>query len=1011
MRFRLLGTVEIRTADAWVRLERPRRRAVLAYLLLAGNRMVTSGELVEAIWGPLPPSTARSQTQNDIAAIRKALLGGGPSASIVTRTGGYELVTEPDDVDYQVFRRRVAAATAAAQRGDPSVVAHELRAGLALWRGPVLADVVAAFVEPTRVRIEDQRLDAIERLAEARIAMGGHDEQIPVLRELLGDQPQRERSAALLMLALYQAGRSADALAVARDLREHLREQHGLDPSQAVVDMERRILRNTVEVRPDGAAAPPRRIDQLPMDARVLTGREAELAELSALVRRPGGDRLVLITGTAGVGKTALAVRWGHQQSALFPDGALFVDLRGYDRRRPLTPTEALHKALTGLGVDAPQLPSDPDDASALFRSLTANVRCLVVLDNARSAEQVRPLLPGGGSCFVVVTSRDSLPGLVASHSVTRIDLPVLGTLDGVRILEQVIGAARTSAEAASAAALVALCGGLPLAIRIVAADLCDAPGRTLARQEALLRESRLSALDNRGDSEAGVRSVLQTTYDTLAKPGQRLFRLLSVLPYAEVDAVIAAGADGRDQAAVRADLDHLVGVHLLERRTAGRYGFHDLPRAFAAEQAESVETAAQRADALGGALAGYRRLLDEASTILYPQAMRLVDGATSGAPESSVAGHFADAVDARSWITVEYSNLLTSVSLAHEQGFHDAAWRIAVSLRSHYLAIGAWHDLSAAASVAVAAATLCGDKRGEALARLGKADALRRQAEHDLAIEEYGRALRLAEADGWAECQAAVLGNLGIVHLRQGQLALAATYYTRDLEICRRIGWTAAQVVALGNLGNCTYHMGRYADAVRAFEGVVALARQTSSAAGEALAWFNIGSVSIDRGDPVAARPHLERALAIYTDLGRTADMISAHAELARSASASGDLTTARRHLQRTRDLVAQLGDGALDPSLHCQVRICAAAVHAAGGELAEAEAVLTEAVEQAETHRLVFLRCGAMIDLARVLVRLGRVEQARGYATTARTVCQSSELYGLANQAASVLESLTTL
>ncbi|MDQ7908919.1 BTAD domain-containing putative transcriptional regulator [Phytohabitans sp. ZYX-F-186] len=1007
MRFRLLGTVEIRAIDSWVRLERPRRRAVLAYLLLAANRTVTAGELAEAIWGALPPSTARTQTQNDIAAIRKALAANGHPASIVTRTGGYELITEPDDVDYHVFRRRVAAAAGAARHADWPAAADDLQAGLALWRGPVLADIVAAFVEPTRARMADQRLDAVERLAEARITMGAHDEQIPVLRELLGDHPQRERPAALLMLALHRAGRRADALAVARDLRGHLREQHGLDPSQAVVDMERRILRDAPVATVDDAVAPARGPDQLPMDVRLLAGRETQLAELSALLRRPAGDRIVLVTGTAGVGKTALAVRWGHQEGGEFPDGVLFVDLRGYDRRRPLTPLEALHRTLTGLGVDAPRLPSDPDDASALLRSLTAKGRYLVVLDNARSAEQVRPLLPGAGSCFVVVTSRDRLPGLVASHSVTRIDLPALDPADGVRILEQVIGVRRTSAEAAAAQALVDLCGGLPLAIRIVAADLCDAPDRTLARQHALLREHRLSALDNRDDPEAGVRSVLRTTYATLPQPCQRLFRLLSVLPYAEIGVVVASAADGRDQAAVQADLDRLLGVHLVERRAPGRYGFHDLPRAFAAEQADAVETAASRAAATARVLARYRELLDEASATLYPEAMRLVRGATKAAPPAAV-DRLAEPADAREWLTTEYTNLLACVALAHEQGLPDAAWRLAGSLRGHQLSIGAWHDLAATASIAVTAATICGDARGEALSRLSNGDAMRRLAQHAPAIAEYDMALRLAEADDWPECQAAILGHLGIVHLRRGQLTMAADYYTRDLEICRRIGWPAAQAVALGNLGNCAYHLGQYADAVHAFEEAASLARQTSSTAVEALACLNAGTVSLEIGDAALARAYLDRALVLHGELWRTGDKITVHTELARVNCATGDLVAARRHLRRARELAERLGDASLDPSLRVQLCLSAAVVHAAGEELAQAEAALTEAVELAETYGLAFQRAGALIHLAGVLTRLGRSERARGHAATALAICQRSEFHGLTARAASLLASL---
>jgi DNA-binding SARP family transcriptional activator len=448
MQFRLLGPVAIRSGDTWLRPERPRRRAVLAYLLRAANRTVTMGELAEAIWGAVSPATARSQLQNDVAAIRKTLADAGQPASISTHTGGYELVTGIDSVDYLVFRRRVTAASVAARRADWPSATRDLRAGLDLWCGPALADVMADFVEPTRALWEEQRLDATELLAEAQVNQGAHEEQIPILRELVLRHPSRERPAALLMLALHRAGRRAEALAVARDLRTHLRDQHGLDPSELLVAMERRILRDNAIAAPVADRVPTHRPDQLPIDVQFLSGRDPHLTQLTDLANREEASRAVVITGHAGVGKTALAVRWGHQARASFVGGTLFINLRGYEQRRPVTPVEALRHALTGLGVRAEDMPTDLDDAAALYRSLTAKSRYLIVLDNARSADQVRPLLPGDRACFVIVTSRDSLPGLVASHNVARIELPLLSRTDGRQILERIVGAHRVRSEA-----------------------------------------------------------------------------------------------------------------------------------------------------------------------------------------------------------------------------------------------------------------------------------------------------------------------------------------------------------------------------------------------------------------------------------------------------------------------------------------------------------------------------------------------------------------------------------
>jgi DNA-binding SARP family transcriptional activator len=427
--FCLLGPLQVRVGGTDVPVRAARQRAVLAALLLSANQVVPVAELAALLWGASPPPSARVAVQNYVLRLRKAL-GEAGRARISTQLGqpgGYLIRVEPGELDVHRFEALLAGARAAAGTGAWETAAERARAALALWRGEPLADVESAGLAGREgARLAGLRLQALEARIEADVRLGGHAEVITELQRLIGEHPRRERFHAQLMLALYQYGRRAEALAAYRRARGVLIAELGTEPGAELRELHQRMLAadpglGAPAVAPGPARPVPR---QLPAVATAFTGRAAELTELTSLLDRAGGGQAVpigVIGGPAGAGKTTLAVRWAHQVAGRFPDGQLYVNLGGADW--PVPAGVALAAFLTALGLPGDQIPAEPGERAARFRSLLAGRRVLVVADNAWSAEQVRPLLPGSGACMAVVTSRDPLAGLVARDGAWRLDL------------------------------------------------------------------------------------------------------------------------------------------------------------------------------------------------------------------------------------------------------------------------------------------------------------------------------------------------------------------------------------------------------------------------------------------------------------------------------------------------------------------------------------------------------------------------------------------------------------
>ena len=579
MQVRLLGPVDV-VVDGEPRPVRGlRRKAVLAVLALQAGEVVGTDRLTDVVWGQAAPVTAVNTLQSHMSYLRTVF---GDKCAILARAPGYLLDLSGDGTDVQEAERLL---TEGMRSAEPAETARHLRQALSLWRGRPLADVTGvAWLEEQAERLDLLRLRIRQALSEARLAAGEHTQLVPELEEAAAGHPLDERIHEQLMLALYRSGRQADALAVYHRLRATLDEELGIGPGQALRDLEVAILQQDPALdAPVPAGVPTAPLApvpaQLPPAVAAFTGRSAELASLDLLAGGAAVDPIAgptpvalaamgicAVSGTAGVGKTALAVHWAHRVAGRFPDGQLYVNLRGFGPAgTALDPGQALSGFLDALGVPAARIPADPDARAGLYRSLLAGKRVLVVLDNARSADQVRPLLPGSPGCLAIVTSRDQLAGLVATEGARPLPLDLLTTADARELLTRRLGELRVAGEPEAVGDIIAACARLPLALTIAASRAATSPGFPLAAVAAELREA-CCALDpfHGGDHATDVRAVFSWSYRALSPEAARLFRLLGLLPGPDIPVAAAASLAAVPPGRARMLLAELTRAHLL---------------------------------------------------------------------------------------------------------------------------------------------------------------------------------------------------------------------------------------------------------------------------------------------------------------------------------------------------------------------------------------------------------------------------------------------------------------
>jgi DNA-binding SARP family transcriptional activator/tetratricopeptide (TPR) repeat protein len=894
-RFGILGPLEVLADGRPVVLGGPQQRGLLALLLLDANRVVSRDRLVSDLWGEDPPATARSLLHGCVAGLRRVLPDGPDGQRLVTRAPGYLLRVAPGELDVDRFEELAAsvgpghaAGSAPSRQAHLSAAAEALRAALALWRGPALHDLPLDACRSVATRLDDRRLVVLERRVDVDLRLGNFADLAAELAVLVREYPLRERLWAQLMLSLYGAGRQADALAAFRALRAGLVEQLGIEPSVLPRQVERSVLAGgdalagyfrevgdpATEPGPESAAgsAGTPVPAQLPAAISAFTGRAGDLDRLDALLadtdRAADCDvvstAVAVVAGAAGVGKTALAVHWSHAVRDRFVDGQLYVDLRGHAPTEPMSQIEALGGFLTALGVPADQVPIDLDQAAGLYRTMLADRRMVVVLDNARTAEQVRPLLPGSPGSVVVVTSRYGLGGLVARDGATHIALDVLTPTEAFALLSRMLGRRRVDAEPEATGELARLCGFLPLALRIAAANLTLHADQSIADHVGeLAADDRLGRLTVDGDDQMAVRVAFDLSYRALPAEVARLFRLLGLIPGPDFGGELAAALQGAGAGSTGRSLALLADTSLLIRLASGRYAFHDLLRLYAAERVDAVESAAERAAATDRLLDWFLHGTDAAARTLYPDKDRL---SVPASPRTV----FGTDTEALAWFDGERPGLVAAARLAAEQpSTREVAWLLTDSLRGYFWRRMCTVEWLAIAEAGLAAARSVPDQVGQATAEFCLADLHRLQGRYEVAIEHYTRAMTLARAGGWDAGEGMVLNSLGTAHFWLGRLSEAAHCWHLRLDIAIRTGHSTGAAAAFGNLGLVYWLQGELDRAAEHHARALALHREIGSRQDEAVNLANLGEAQHLLGRLDAAHDHLTQALALNREVG----------------------------------------------------------------------------------------------------------------------------------------------
>ncbi|MFC0008009.1 AfsR/SARP family transcriptional regulator [Micromonospora siamensis] len=854
MRFGILGPLRVGGGEATITAGRD--RVVLAMLLSRAGRVVPVEELIDAVWEDRPPATARAQLQSCVSRLRQRLIVLGlPPETIVTDPVGYGVRTEPTDLDFEVFTRRVEAARTAAAAGQPAEARRHYREALALWRGPAFAGIASRSIQRRAQALEEQRLTALEECVDVELRLRRAAELVDELTESVERHPLRERLRGQLMLALSALGRQADALAVYREGRRLYAEELGIEPGAALQELHQRILAGDLASGgvQSGTAGPVR---ALPRAISDFTGRQQTMARLVKEIEEDAA-RIQLIDGMAGSGKTTLAVHVATALADRYPDAHLFIDLHGHSERSPLPTGAAVATLLRQLGVPAERMPLELDERLALWRSELAGRRAVVVLDNAASADQVAPMLPNGPDCLVLITSRRRLVGLDEGRPSS---LPVLDPEEAVELLGRVAGEERVTAEPGAAAEVARRCGYLPLAIRLAGARLAHRPRWRVAD----LAERLAAGAGPLAELVAGQRSVGQAfalSYAQVSPDAQRMFRLLGLHPGVRFDNRVAAALAERTLPDTQDLLDELVDAHLAEEAEPGRYRLHDLIREYARLLLTEAGHAAERRTALDRLLEYHLQGAAELERRTQGASNQLVLRLPEPARPDLVA---ACAAQGRGWFDENRATLIALARLAEEEDFPRYCWQLArVCWRGQFDG-GHLEDLIEMHTVGRRAAEGAGDEEAVATMLNYLASAYYRLARFSEAIRLMETALVLWRRLGLDREVRNTLGNLGNAYAANGDIRRGKEYYDASAELFRRPGELGPLTNLLNNLSFALFCAGRYDEALRMSRRHLQLARQTQDIRQVGHALGHLGMIRHRMGDVGPARRLLRLAVTL---------------------------------------------------------------------------------------------------------------------------------------------------
>jgi DNA-binding SARP family transcriptional activator len=943
--FRMLGPLEVQTGRGWKEVSAPKWRTVLAVLLLNPGQVVSIDRLTMELWGDNPPARATNLVSIYVHRLRR-LIGDAEGRRLVTRAPGYLIVLDPEDLDTQRFAARAAEGRTELSGGNAERAAELLSEALALWRGGALADVPSSAMVSAEVdRLEESRLEAQVLRIEADLACGRSAEVVAEVQRLIVDHPIREELWGQLIRALRSSGRQAEALEAYANARNAISGELGVEPGAELQELYRQMLAVDVagpgapEASPrpapdspdspdsppaapgadlgdtaDAFAAPLPPVAQLPADIPDFTGRAGHVARLrtvlsgSARSDSPGAVVVAAVIGTGGLGKTTLAVHAAHLLRSQFPDGQLYINLLGASEH-PAPPGDVLARLLRDLGMDPARIPVGEEERAAQFRSRLAGHRVLIVLDDARDAAQVRPLLPGSAACAVLVTTRGRMPDLAGSRF---IDLDVLETGEARNLFASIVGTERAGAEPDATDDVLAACAGLPLAIRIVGARLAARGGWTVRAMAGRLSDER-QRLDQLRAGDLAVRACFEVSFASLPGAGQpggldpaRAFRLLGVWTGPSIGLAAAAALLGEPQDVAADALEVLVDAHLLDSPLPDVYRFHDLLRVYAADRARAQESEQDRMDAIVRVLTWYLHTTEAAGRIISPQHIRVSLGP---APPQVRPLAFAALDEALNWCEAERARLVAAVRLAAESGLHELAWKLPAAAMSFFYRRSHWTNWVVTHEIGLSGARACGDRLGEAwmLNNLGMAYGQQRM---DESVGCFEQALALYRDLGDAAGEARAATNVAMAHLdlRRFDEALAAA--KRSLAIQRQAGKRYGEGMALDILGCACRELARFDEAIEYLGQALAIFRELGDRDAEAESLSDLGDAYLGQGWVDRAVGALLEALAIRRDIGdRYGQALTLH-RLGRTQHRAGNPGEARESLSEALRLLEDLGD-----------------------------------------------------------------------------------------------------
>ncbi|MFE5740477.1 AfsR/SARP family transcriptional regulator [Streptomyces celluloflavus] len=912
LRFTVLGPVRAWRGETPLATGSPQQRALLAALLLRGGRTATAPELVDALWGDAPPHAALAALRTYASRLRKAL--GDDAAALVSESGGYAVRSadgRPLDLDLDQAEQYAAEAEKAKAAGDRGRARALLDASLTLWDGEPLAGLAGPYADTQRTRLDEWRLSLVETRLELDLEVGSHAEAVSELTALTAAHPLRERLRELLMLALYRSGRQAEALAVYADTRRLLADELGVDPCASLAELQHRILRAdpdldappAVSDGPDAADHIVVRPQQLPATVADFTGRAAFVAELGEQLATAGGSVMAVsaLTGIGGVGKTTLAVHVAHAAREHFPDGQLYVDLQGAGHT-PSEPEAVLGAFLRALGTADSSIPDGLEERSALYRSTLAGRRVLALLDNARDAAQIRPLLPGAEGCAALITSRARLIDLAGAH---LIDLDVMSPEEALTLFTRIVGKERVTCERQAAMAVVGACGFLPLAIRIAASRLAARRTWTVSTLASKLADER-RRLDELRAGDLAVKATFELGYGQLEPHQARAFRLLGLADGPDLSLAAAAALLDMDIESAEDLVESLVDASLLESAAPGRYRFHDLVRLYARSCAERDEHPPTERDAALSRLLDFYLATAAAVYTLERPGDRLVDHMET-AQRPGLA--FADRTTALEWLFAEARSLLacaqqstdattlrraadllllaqdltesgadsrqyeqvnTALLMSAEKyGDQRAAARVHVALTHVHILAGRFKEADEHATSAMLLGLATEDPFSASYAPNDRGIIAFSQHRTDDAEAYLSQALAAFREDHNRPSEASALCNLSRVHLDTGRVDSAIELAESGIAIYRQLGAMRRLANGMYALSLAFTRAGRFDDAVGQLSEALTVFQHSRQRFWEGMTYFRLAEVDLAADRPARAANYAEQALTALRDIG----------------------------------------------------------------------------------------------------------------------------------------------